>query len=285
MDRTARLRELAGEPDEQAVFALRVFETGRNAEESLAALDVLARRPGEDLRAALLRRYGYLDAKGVRRDPGGAVRAAILHALRPMARREDAALLERAVTTYEFLYGEAAGGLRAAGLLVLDEVDDALAGFHAVRLLTDQYTDIMSGEPALTAVRVLSAQDQLLPLYAYVSREGEGVGDVVAESLRSLTALPASLLPALAERYAESRDELVLLGLFDLLLAHPARREYIERIFAFLEETRLLNIYRYLASALVAERNADTIQRLERMARGERDPAKQGILDDALSLR
>ena len=168
---------------------------------------------------------------------------------------------------------------------MLDEVDDGLAGFHAVRLLTDQYTDIMSGEPALTAVRVLAAQGQFLPLYAYVSREGEGVGDVVAESLRSLTALPVSLLPALVERYAESRDELVLLGLFDLLLAHPARAAYLEYVFAFLEETRLHNIYRYLVSALVAERNADTIGRLERVARGERDPAKKGMLDEALRLR
>jgi hypothetical protein len=45
----------------------------------------------------------------------------------------------------------------------------------------------------------------------------------VAECLRSLTDLPASLLPSLVERFRESDDEIVLLGLFDLLLAHAAR--------------------------------------------------------------
>lgn len=280
-----RLRGLAATPDEQVAYALRLLDRERNVEVLRAALDLLAARGDPALRPAFLRRYDYYDRDGVRRDPGGTLRIALLHALRPLARPEDAALLERAATTYEFLYGEATGDLRAAGLLALNEVDDTLAGYHAVRLLADKYTSPLSGEPALMAVRVLAAQGQLLPLYAYVTGAELGVGDVVAESLRSLTTLPASLLPALVERYRESEDEIVLLGLFDLLLAHAARDEYMAFVLDFLRASALLNIYRYLVSILVASREAALIAALETMAEEEPNPNKAAILRDALALR
>ncbi|HET8625937.1 MAG TPA: hypothetical protein VFL91_00860 [Thermomicrobiales bacterium] len=280
-----RLRGLAAAPDEQVAYALRLLDRERNVEVLRAALDLLAARADPALRPAFLRRYAHHDQDGTRRDPGGTLRIAFLHALRPLARPEDAALCERAATTYEFLYGEATGDLRGAGLLVLNEVDDALAGYHAVRLLADRYTSPLSGEPALTAVRVLAAQGQLLPLYAYVTGAEQGVGDVVAESLRSLTAVPASLLPALVERYRESEDEIVLLGLFDLLLAHAARDEYMAFVLDFLRATALLNIYRYLVSVLVAGREASLIAALETMAEEEPNRDKAAILRDALALR
>jgi hypothetical protein len=280
-----RLRILDGSVEEQAALAVRLVEQERNVDVVIAALDVLGKRADPAVRPALLRRYAYYDRDGSRRDPAGTIRIAILRVLRPLAMPDDAALFERAASTYEYLYGEAAGGLRAAGLLALSEVDATRAGFHAVRLLTDEHTSTMSGEPALTAARLLAAGEQLLPLYAYVLREGPAVSDVTAEALRSLTALPAALLPALADRFRESDDEIVLLGLFDLLLAHPARAEFQRFIVEFLHATRLYAIHRYLASAIVAARDMALIAELTTMEKVERDPRKRDALRQALALR
>lgn len=281
----ARLRSLGGSPEEQAALAVRLVEKSRAVDAVVAALKVLAERPEPRHQRLLVQRYVFYDRDGAHRDPGGAVRSAILGVLRQLALPEDAALFERAVTTYEFRFGEVTGDLRAAGLLALNEVDQTRAGFHAVRLLTDRYTSPMSGEPALTAARVLAAQGQMLPLYAYVLQEGPGVADVVAECLRSLTAMPASLLPSVVERFQESDDEIVLLGLFDLLLGHAARDQYQEFIVAFLRTTRLSTIHRYLASAIVAGRDEALIAELVALEKVERDPRKREALRAALALR
>jgi hypothetical protein len=281
----AELRGLAESPDEQAAYALRLVERQRNVEVVLAALAVLMKRDDPALRPLYLRRYAYYDSNGVRRDPGGTLRIALLKALRSYVLPEDAPLAERAATTYEYLYGEAAGDLRAAGLLVLNEADDRLAGYHCVRLLTDEHTSLLSGEPALTAARLLAAQGQLLPLYAYVSRAERGVSDVVAESLRSLSPMPASLLPPLVERYRASDDEIVLLGLFDLLLAHETHADYTGFIFDFLRATPLLNIYRYLVNTLVASRDNALIAALEQLAAAETNRDKAETLREALAHR
>ena len=251
---------------------------------ALAALAVIKEREDVRLRPALLRKYTALDADGVRRDPGGVVRTATLKALRPVALPEDVVLAERAVATYEFLYGEAAGDLRGAGLLLLNEVDPPLAGFHSVRLLDDQYTSIMSGEPAVTAARVLAAQGQVLPLYAYVMRDEPAVADVVGEGLRSLGAMPPSLLPAVVKKYRTSKSEIVLLGLFDLLLASDARPAYLPFIFDFLQSTTLYNLYRYLLIVLVTGHDPDIMEQIEAMARRERDPTKREIWREARTL-
>jgi len=283
--RLIRLVDLAGAPEEQASYALGLVEQERNVDVIVAALEVLGKRADPAVRPALLRRYAYFDRDGSRRDPAGTIRIAILRVLRPLAMPDDAALFERAASTYEYLYGEAAGDLRAAGLLALSEVDETRAGFYAVRLLTDEHTSTMSGEPALTAVRLLAAGEQVLPLYGYVLRDGPAIADVTAEALRSLTALPAALLPALVARYRESDDEIVLLGLFDLLLAHPTRAGFERFIVEFLRTTRLYAIHRYLASAIVAARDTTLIADLTAMEKVERDPQKRDALREALTLR
>jgi len=246
---------------------------------------VLTIRPPADLRAALLAKYVLCDADGVKRDPGGLIRILLLDRLRPLARPEDTPLLERATMTYEFLYGEATGDLRAAGLLTLNGADDRLAACHCVRLLIDGYTSIMSGEPALTAARILAAQGHTLPLYAYVTQAERTVADVVAECLRGLVTIPASLLPPLIARYRANTDEIILSGLFDLLLAHDTRADHRDFVFAFLRETPLPNIYRFLVSTLIAGRDEDTIARIAALAPAEADDAKRAILREALALR
>jgi hypothetical protein len=108
---------------------------------------------------------------------------------------------------------------------------------------------------------------------------------VTAECLRSLAAIPPSLLPPLVERYRASEEEIVLLGLFDLLLAHEARDDYTDFVFEFLRDTAQYNIYRYLVSVLIAGRDTALIDRLVALEKRERDPAKAAILREGLELR
>lgn len=280
-----RLEALAGSPAEQFTFALRLVEKERNPDAVIAAAAVLEEAADERARPVLLARYAACERDGARRDPGGAIRIGLLRALTSVAWPDDASLFARAATTYEFRFGEVAGDLRAAGLLALSQVDAALAGFHGVRLLHDEHTSRMSGEPAVTAVRVLAAVGQPLPLYSCVLREGNLTGEVVGECLRGLTGLPAALVPPLINRYRESRDEVVLLGLFDLLLEHPARAAFAAEVRGFLRSTMMLDLFRSLVATIVAGRDAEWLAELRRMAAAEKHPTKAAILHDALPPR
>lgn len=279
---------------EQIDAALRLVGASTRLDVVQAALAALAGVDDPRVRPALLDRYAFYAANGARRDPGCFLRADLLKALRHVARREDAGLLEEAVLTNEFLppftgptRGEAAAGLRSVALVALNEVDDALAGYHAVRLLTDRYTSPMSGEPAVTAVRVLAAQGHVLPLYEYLLGDHmqEGSAEVMAESLRSLVEAPASVLAPLVERYRESENEIVLLGLFDLLLEREDRAAFTDVVLTFARTTRLYNVYRYVVSMIVARRQQDLIAHLEKIAPDEKDRLKAEILHEALALR
>jgi hypothetical protein len=236
----------------------------------------------------ILDTFAQCEGSGPRRDAGCHLRAALVRALRPVVLWQDRDLLERAASTYEFLppgRSEVAAGLRAAALVTLNEIDQTLAGFRAVRLLTDTYTSSMSGEPAVTAARVLATQGESLPLYAYVLAPEARVSEVLGECLRSLTVLPRSLLAPLVDRYLASRDEIVLLGVFELLIAREADTSFDDTILDFLADTRLYNIYRYLVTTIVASRRDDLRRSLEARAAGEADRTKADILARALAVR
>lgn len=265
----------------------------REHEVVAAALEVVAGGDDPRLRPALLARYGQLGESPSRLDSGASLRAALLRALGPLALPEDRPLLERAAMTYESLppftspmRGDLAGALRAAALDALDRSDREAAGYHAARLLADSRTSEMSGEPALTAARVLAGQGQTLPLYAYAARES-GTGtlpEVVGECLRYLVDLPPTLLAELVARFRDSREEVILLGLLDLLLAHPERAEYHGFLQEFLRETRTLNVYRYLVLAIRAGRDELLITLLRAHWHAERDPRKVQVLEEALGV-
>src|SRR5689334_16201518 len=116
------LKELAGAPEEQAAFAVRLLEHRSSLAVVASALDVLARTPLPAARPALLKRYAHFDADGPHRDSGGSSRILIIKALRQLDRRDDVPLLERAARTYEYsLYDHAEIGvaLRAEALTAL----------------------------------------------------------------------------------------------------------------------------------------------------------------------
>ena len=115
------LRSLANQPYEQAGHALEILERERSTQVVSEALEALAHAPVREGRPLLLRLYTYYDKAGVKRDAGEDL---------PPQREE------------------CAGDLRAAGLVLLSQLDPMLASFRCARLLVDVHTSRMSGEPA-----------------------------------------------------------------------------------------------------------------------------------------
>lgn len=247
------------------------------------AIGIVGERRDPAHREALIRKYGWCEAKPGQHDSGGYVREAIIKALQPIVQPRDLPLLQRALTTYQVDGSyELCAGLRAAALIAANDVDPGFAALFAARFLTDPRNSF-SGEPATTASRVLVAQQNLAPVFGLVSW-GAANGETIAEGLRSLVDLPASLLPLLIERYRDSEDEQVVLGLFDLLLAHPTRDDWVDEIMAFFRSTTLMDLYGIIAIQVVASRSGPLIEALRELRVTEFDRLRQGMLDQALEL-
>ena len=152
MSEILRLRSLASAPTAQGEYAVSLVKPRQKRDILLAALQALVKAPTPAGHEPILQTYAYFSADGRKRDPGAFMRRAALDALRPVALPADVPLLLQATNTYEFLppgFKEDAILLRAGALLILNELDDTLAGYQATRLLVDGYSDPMSGEPAL----------------------------------------------------------------------------------------------------------------------------------------
>ena len=283
------LKGLAGEPERQRALALEIVGGEKDIRALRAALDVLKERPTPAARPALLERFEYLAADGAKRDTGGTLRAAILEALRRIAEPADLPLLERAASTYEFLppgRSEETWLLRSTALVVMNELDTLHASYHAVRLLADAHTSRLSGEPALTAARVLVSQDNRWPLYYYALHQAQPppVADVVAECLKSLAGLPAALIVPLAEKYQDSDDDMVLAGLIDLALEYGGAEFEIGLVRRVLAQTRSLAVYRYLVTRIISGHSPVHLPELARLAGRERERGRLLILEEALAL-
>jgi hypothetical protein len=283
-----QLHSLAADPPQQASYAASLLD-GKHGKDILqAALAVLAEHPQHSAREPILRLYAHYAAnKGVR-DQGGYFRRSLLEALRPLARRDDAELLAQAAATYEFWppdFAEDAVLLRAAGLVALAEVDDEAARFHAARLLVDPYVQPMSGEPAVTAARVLGALGELTVLWSYVMAEHPPqLAEVVAECLRQLLTLPVSLLPGLIERFGPQTPLTSRLGLVHLLINHQAGPQGRDYLLRQLQETRDADIYRYIVMSMVAAGREPLLADLLESAKTLQDRNKLAVLAEAFDL-
>ncbi len=296
-----RLHGLADQPGEQAHYALELLDQERGNQVVSAALDIVTAAASPEARPVLLRLYDYYDAAGIKRDAGSYLRSVILGALLSIADPADWTLAEHATKTYEFLppgREESAGTLRAAGLVLLSRLDPVLASYHCTRLLNDPHTSRMSGEPAVSAARLLANQAHFLPLYAYVHSNREGVAEVEAECLKLLAKVPTPVVdglfayyntPVLAGGglfipYYETKEDVVLVGFFDLLLEHMTRGAYLDFTGTFLRTTQRYDVYRYLVSMMVANHQPEAWALLVEVARREQNQHKVGILLLAFAL-
>lgn len=283
-----QLRNLADRPAEQTALAVTLLNPRLGYEVIQAALGVLTKTVDPAARPALLNLYAYYDDKGADRDPAANLRAQTMRALRSLVEPADTPLLLKATTTFVFpppSFKEEGAMLRSAALNALNEVEDRLARYTAIGLLANQHTDPMSGEPALTAARLLASHAEIPPLYFYVMQDGaQTVPEVLSECLRYLTGLPEAFIPALIERYADHKEDMVLVGLFDFLLNHQSGPHGRDLIRTFLRTTGRLDAYRYLVTVLVAAGRQELLDDLLAAAGAERQGEKVAILVRALSV-
>jgi hypothetical protein len=268
--------------DAQVELGLVLLGRARNPDAIASAVGMLGDSADPRIRQVIAQKYASLNAEPRRRDSGCFQRTALVRALRGRATPDDNALLETALWTIEIIGRfDAATDLRAAALVTLNDVDGALASFNAVRLLSDAHE--MSGEPAVTAARLLAMREQFLPLYGLVANGG-GTPEVRAECLRGLTGLPVSLVTRLLEQYRDEKDNTVLVGLFDLLLGHRSRAEFAGFIASFLDQTQSIDLYRFVVNSIVASRDALLIAVLRRPEGPSAKSPKGMVLSEALAL-
>jgi len=284
------LKALAGDPDAQRDLAMSYVRQSTNMEVLRPALDVLRQAEDPDLRPLLHEKYHWCLRSPERNDSGGIVRAAIIRALQPIILPADLPILELGLRSYQAVgMYDVAAELRTAALNALGDLDPNLAAMHAARFLRDPRNS-NSGEPALSAVRLLANHRNLAPLVGYAawlpSSDAPGwltsSSEVLAESLRNLVELPASMVDLLVEQYAKSDDEQILLGLYDLLLGHRERSRWRGVIEKFLRQSRFLDLYGLVAMQIVATRDGDLIDLLKEIERTERDPFRSRMLQQAL---
>lgn len=270
------------ENDSQVELGLALLARARNPEAIGSATHLFGESADPRIQQTLREKYAWLSAEPRRRDSGCFQRCAVVRAMRGRATADDIAVLEQALWTVEIMGRfDSANELRAAALITLNEIDGHLASFHATRLLSDGHE--MSGEPALTAARLLAYREELLPLYGMVVGGG-GRSEVVAECLRGLTTLPDSLVVRLLDRYRQEKDETVVVGLFDLLLGHTSRGAYTQFIAEFLDKTQSLDLYRFVVNSIVATRDPTLLALLRREDGPAKDSSKGKVLAEALAL-
>ena len=268
--------------DAQVELGLALLGRARNPEAIASAVGMLGDSADLRIRQVIAQKYATLNAEPRRRDSGCFQRTALVRALRGRATPGDTGLLETALWTVEIIGRfDAATDLRAAALVTLNDVDGSLASFHAVRLLSDAHE--MSGEPAVTAARLLAMRDELLPLYGLVANSG-GTPEVRAACLRGLIGLPVSLVMRLLEQYRDEKDNTVVVGLFDLVLGHPSRAELAVFIASFLDRTQSIDLYRFVVNSIVASRDPVLIALLRRPDGPGENSAKGAVLREALAL-
>lgn len=277
------LKAMADDPDAQLGEAVRLMEKSRHLEVVRTAIGLIGNAGDPAMRAALHRKYEWCESQPGQRDGSGYIRAALVRALQPIVQQDDLPLLQRALTSYQMVgMYEVCAELRAAALVTVNDLDPGFAALFGARFLTDPRNSF-SGEPARTAIQLLAAQQNLAPIFGLASW-GNAIGEVIGDALRNLVDLPASLLPLLIERYRESEDEQILLGLFDLLLGHATRDEWTEAFTLFFRTTTLIDLYGIVAMQIVGSRSEVLIGLLKNLSEVERDREKKALLDHALEL-
>lgn len=284
------LKQLEHDPQAQQALAARLLNPRKGLGVVQAAVDVLIRHPLAAAKVDLLNLYAYY-TQHENRDPACYMRSRIVLALRPLAVMADLPFLWEAATTYAFpppQFTEEGSLLRANALLVLADVELEAARYAATRLLVDEHTAPMSGEPAVTAAQVLAEQSELLPLYAYLMQSASRIlPEVGAQALRGLVELDQPMLGQVIARMRdlENPAPALLVGLIDLVLGceeMPADGE--TWLVEFLQGSAPVDLYRYAATLLVTSGKEEGWAIFTQVARHENVAMRREILLDALAV-
>ena len=284
-----RLASLRIDPEARARLAATLIEGTARADLLMACAASLEEHPVSEAREPLISAYERVSADAKKVDAGGELRAALLRALRPVAGRQDIALLEAAAQVYETsVQGPGATGLRAAAVVALTDVAPDLAVLHAVRLLAEaddpRRTGMNTGEPAVTAARVLGVSGEMPALYLAATMNWRPPEEVLAECLRQLTELPGPSVAGLVERYREHRGQLVQLGLVDLVVENPdvpgkEGRPYVSWLRGLDGD-----VFRYALAAFVASRRPEIHELAASLVEDEFNRDRLGMAVEAFAL-
>jgi hypothetical protein len=283
-----KLAALREDPPAQRAYALELLAPQHGREAVQAALAILGEDMPEEGYRPLKALYLHYLQSGVRGDPGGYLRAEIIRLLRPWLRQEDAGWLAKAALTFEFpppTFQEEGALLRASALVALNDVDEEAARYRAAALLLHEHTDPMSGEPARTAAVVLANLDELAALVAYVLQPVEKMApEVGAECLRQLASVPDAGLEVVLAHYGEVEQPLLIVGLAELLMTHKAGQTLANRLAQLLHTSDDRDVYRYIASALLAQGVAWQRDLLLMEALGVQERWRAAVLLEVLEL-
>jgi hypothetical protein len=122
--------------------------------------------------------------------------------------------------------------------------------------------------------------------------------EVEGECLRLLAKAPEGIVGRILSHYTtrisvgtgtpvprhETKGDVVLLGLFDLLLAYAKESACLSFIEAFLHETQRYDIYHYVLTTIIANHSSEAWNLLLKVAQDEREPEKVQLLLSALTL-
>lgn len=280
-----RLNAAAGDPDASRAIALDILARRRERALIDAALAALTIAPPGEADRPILRALmtELLDHK--QRDQGCHIREALTRFLLDIDNPADLDLYLRAVDVHEQLFGVDVGQkLRAAALTGIARIDPRLGIYHAIRLLQDlPDTSRFSGEPAVTAVRVLALADQRAAIYHLLLSTGQTlVAEVAAAALESLgDDFPPDLYREITQPYLDADRAVPLSGVIAHIVSTRAAALY-DLLLTIIERTADGHLYRYALIEMAASRDPDLMASLHALARR---PARWPVhLSEALRL-
>ena len=281
--RRATLRSTYSKDEAELQRALERVRRALLPDEMEVALDRLSQWPGNaGIRPVLVERYLALTG-GRRRDADGRLRWLLLRALQGLATAADVPLLLDATRRFEYLpqsLEEVAHGIRAEGLHRLLELDRDLALWRAIELLADGHDNLVTGEPARTAVRVLGSTGELALLYGIALDNPYGLPPAArAESLLWLDGLPEDRLRTVVDRFLARDEPNLLLAVIEL---------GIERRGGWLEDmlidgllaTSHVDAFRYAILEAIARHRLDLVERLSRRLNSKGQAQKLAMLHE-----
>ena len=212
----------------------------------------------------------FADSK---RDKAGMLREGLTRLLVQIEHPDDADIYKLGVETYYLQpIDDVAQNLRAVALAGLAPIDPPLACLYATRFLGEPFTSVFNCEPALTAVDVLVASNQRLPIYQFLLRGGEqmarsGRGELTGKALESLGEdFPLPLYEDLIERYQAVDEPTATMGIINWIIEGRAEALY-DQLEALILSTRDTDLRRYGLVMMAAARDEVLGERLLRIAK------------------
>ena len=213
-----------------------------------------------------------------KRDKAGLLRESLTRLLVHIEHPDDADIYTLGVETYYLQpVDDVAQNLRAVALAGLAPIDPPLACLYATRFLGEPYTSVFNCEPAMTAIDVLVASNQRLPIYQFLLRGGvemaqTGRGELTGKALESLGSdFPLSLYESLIEQYKAIDQPTATMGVINCIIEGRIAALY-DRLEDVILSTRDADLRRYglvMMAAARADKLGERLLRLAKTARHE----------------